>query len=380
MRRLLCGILLLLTLAVTAGSRPARAAVGTVLFVKGVPAGQFDDAIASYRFNVDGTMDFLAWDLVGDNSTFLDWPGQSLAYARASGDAPSVLVTGGFQGITCFTVDINGDLTRVAGSPFQGNQPISEIVSVAAVVRRSRTFVYGAEMAQNRIRGFEVQGNGTLVELPTSPFSTADAVFNLSAGDTYLYATGQRLQKEGTISAYRVSLDGQLTQPDGSPYYPGSTALSQAVVDPTGHFVFCGDRFQGRVYNYKVNRGSTMGSALTAIVPRGSLTGSFTPSRGIVLGYTDLLFALSDASKNPILPLRRDAAGVLTPLAIPALPGTHRLTHGALDPGESYLVVNDDFGGCLSSLAIDRATGRLIPIKDVFTSLNYVGGVLFAQP
>jgi 6-phosphogluconolactonase (cycloisomerase 2 family) len=376
MRRRVFVTLLLVGAAVVMGPRPASAQESTFVYVKGVPTNGFDDVVERFRFNTDGTTQFLGRTTIGDNSSFTGWPGQSMVTARGN-LAPPVLVSGGIRGITVFTIARDGAITRVAGSPFAGNQTISEIQGVAVVHRRSRTFVYGAETARNRIRGFELFQNGALTELPTSPFASGPAPFALTSGDTYLYATGQRLMQNGSITAYRVMLDGTLSQPDGSPYYPGTTAMTHAVVDPSGQFVYAADRLRNRVFAY--SRTNPNG-ALTSLKFRGISTGAFTPGHGLVQGSRDLAYAISDAATLPILSLRRDAAGILSPLGVPSLPGLHQITQGALDPTEAFLVLVDEFGGALSSLTVDRATGGLTPLKDTYLPLRGVTGLSFAIP
>jgi 6-phosphogluconolactonase (cycloisomerase 2 family) len=291
-----------------------------------------------------------------------------------------VLVTGGFGGMTSFTVAPDGRLTRVNGSPFAGSQAISEIAGVAAINRRGRSFVYGAETKQNRIRGFEVQGDGSLVELPTSPFPAAPAPFALTTGETYLYATSQVLQQPGQISSYRVELDGTLVQPDGSPYTTWSTAITHAVTDPgMGRMVYTGCRWRERIYAYW--RGGAAGR-LRDILPGGISTGSFQPGRGIVQGYGNLVFAFSDDWQEPILSLRRDSTnGNLTPLStlqVPA-PGQWRITHGALHPAETFLAVIDQWGW-VASVSINTSNGTMAHVKDEWLGLDWVTGILFVQP
>lgn len=376
MRRWFWGIPLLLMVATSGGVRPASAEGETYLYVKGVPTNGFHDVVERFRFNLDGTMRFLDRTTIGDDTSYTGWPGQTMTYARGN-VAPPVVVSGGMGGITVFTVGRDGALTRVGGSPFTGSQPISEIMGVAVVHRRSRTFVYGAETARDQIRGFELTQSGALVELPNSPFPSGPSPFALSAGDTYLFAAGQRLQQPGTISAYRVMLDGTLTPPDGSPYSPGTTALTHAVSDPSGSFVYAGDRFRARIFGYRASHPS---GALTEVKFQGIPTGTFIPSRGVVQGSLGFVFALSDARTLPVLSLRRDATGLLQVLGVPMLAGLHQITQGALDPNEAYLVLVDEFGGFVSSLAINQMTGALRPVKDVNLPLRGVTGLSFGIP
>jgi hypothetical protein len=378
MRRLLCCVVLLLAGIAVVGPREAPAQegkTGTFFYVKGI--NRFDDYIARFRFDTGGAMTFMDWVPVGDNSGFNDWPGQSLAHSPANADGPSVLVTGGFRGITAFTVAADGRLSRVGGSPFQGNQPMTEITGVTAIHRRSRSFVYGAETAQNRIRGFELLSDGSLVELPASPFACAAAPWALSSADTYLYASSQVLQKPGMISAYRVQLDGTLDEADGSPYSPGTIALTPALVDPSGQWVYAGDRAAPRVFTYA--RMGAMGG-LQSLAFQGVRTGSFVPGRGIVQGHLSLVIALSDPGQRQLLSLRRDAAGRLTPIRTTQLPGTRWITYGALSPSESAMVVVDEFGGWLNSMSVDQTTGVIAPLKYTNLGLTGVSGLLFVQP
>ena len=43
-------------------------------------------------------------------------------------------------------------------------------------------------------------------------------------------------------------------------------------------------------------------------------TGTFVPGRGIVQGFGNLVFALSDSSQQPVLTLFRGPTGTLSPL------------------------------------------------------------------
>jgi 6-phosphogluconolactonase (cycloisomerase 2 family) len=140
--------------------------------------------------------------------------------------------TGSFN-ISGFTINVDGSLTAVPGSPFS----VGSFPGISMLDSKNR-FLYTPAGSPTSVWGFHINTDGSLTPVPGSPFlaptqATGKGVAVSEHGGDFLYLTNVN----NTISVYSISLvDGSLTLlptltvPTGNS--PGYT-----TVDPTGRFL-----------------------------------------------------------------------------------------------------------------------------------------------
>jgi hypothetical protein len=146
------------------------------------------------------------------------------------------LFTSGQTGLSVWNVTEDGSLDLVAGSPFGATAPL---FGVAAVRVGKRAFVYGAEYDLDQLRGFEVQADGTLVELPSSPYPAGDGPNGIASARRLLFATSE----DGAVASYVVGSDGALAPAPGSPLAldPAPVFVYNATPDAKGKLLYVVD-------------------------------------------------------------------------------------------------------------------------------------------
>jgi 6-phosphogluconolactonase (cycloisomerase 2 family) len=165
--------------------------------------------------------------------------------------------------ISAYTIEPNGRLVPVAGSPFSaGSSPNS-----VAVVPSGR-FAYVADVIPGGVSGYSVSQSGVVTPVPGSPFATpaGTAFVTTDPSGQFLYALNCGADCSGSgsgnIAAYNIDQQtGSLTPISGSPFAAGQWPYSLAV-DPTGHFAYVANAGSGNVYSYSINSQS---GALTQV-------------------------------------------------------------------------------------------------------------------
>jgi hypothetical protein len=292
-----------------------------------------------------------------------------------AGDKKSArLFTSGPTGITVWNVGEDGALSAVAGSPFGVTTTECEgspcaLLGVAAVPIKKRLFVYAAEFDLNQLRGFEVQADGTLVELDASPFPTGEDPNGMASVKNLLFATGEG----GSVASFVVGEDGTLTPAPGSPLDldPAPNFVFNATPDAKGKLLFVVD--DG--FNDEVNDDNDEPVAVYAFTVDKN-TAALTPVAGspfetgmppnTVVGATGgssakkLLVAVGFSEVDDDLQVFKiGKGGVLTPLGTAQDSGLNTLAH-ALDPkGKWFLTASD---ANLRVSTINGKTGLVDPV------------------
>jgi len=122
-----------------------------------------------------------------------------------------------------FVIGPNGALTSVPGSPFSsGTTPVAAL----AVSLSSMNFLYATDTAASTITSYRIDSN-------TGALSRASSV-NTASGPEYLMSFGTVLYSANvqgsSISAFQLQNDGTLTQVPGSPFTLGAQPLGAAIV------------------------------------------------------------------------------------------------------------------------------------------------------
>src|ERR1700678_2223122 len=133
--------------------------------------------------------------------------------------------------VSAYSVDANGALTAVPGSPFStGTQPTSVAVDPTG------TFVYVVNGGDSTVSAYSIGTNGTLTTVPGSPFAAGLGPYAVTVEPRgkFVYVTDENA---GKVSAYRIGANGALTPVPGSPFAAGLSPNAVAV-DPKAKFVY----------------------------------------------------------------------------------------------------------------------------------------------
>ncbi len=186
----------------------------------------------------------------------------NLAWSYNDSNAASFLYAADFSGggIYGFTIDSNGALTPLAGSPFAttpGSAPAAMVVGAGATDGGT---LYVALSGLNEVAAYSVGSSGALVPISGSPFMAGRGPASLLAYEGFLYALNGL---DHTISAYGMDLNaGILTEIAGSPFSAG-TAVAGLI-----------GGFDGAVYVPDTRSNSILGFSVN------TTTGSLAPLAG----------------------------------------------------------------------------------------------------
>ena len=256
--------LVLLLASIVCAVAPAVASADRIVYVSnGFPAGSSN--ISALRINADGSLTPIS------GSPF------------PTGDAANTITEGigmtpngqhlyvgvfGANSIRGFNVGTGGGLSQVSGSPFNtGSTPLG----VAASPNGQTLFDWNHG---NSIGVWTIAANGSLTQIPSSPFPVPSAYTNPFAGSvapdgSHLYVPNENTNPGGgapdTVSAYSLAANGAPTNiqnavaggpagADGNPFGSGIT--------PDGKFLYVSapedNASVGNMYGYSVNADGTL--------------------------------------------------------------------------------------------------------------------------
>jgi 6-phosphogluconolactonase len=144
--------------------------------------------------------------------------------------------------IAAYSIDGNGALKQVTGSPFP-----SGIWPVSVKADPFGRFLYVSNMGDGTIWTYRVNSNGALTRLAVSKAGSMPQSLAVDPFGRFLYVTnldGEGIPEYGGtvghVSAYRISGNGTLTPVPGSPFPAGYSPLC-VEADPTGRFIYVGN-------------------------------------------------------------------------------------------------------------------------------------------
>jgi len=254
-----------------------------------------------------------------------------------------------------------GTLMTVPGSPFPlgtaGGGPTSILAAPLG-------FFYASE-PNGTIVGFTAPGNGTLTgSVPNSPFAAGAApsqmaVATLSAsgpGANALYASDAG-DPNGSILAYTIDSAGSLTPVAGSPFSAWADATPNSVLVASPHLF---------VSLTSMASLTDMGSIAVLAIDQSS--GGLTPVPGSPFAAGNAPVALAVDSLNHLFVLNTAnhtvsafsiaSNSVLTAIGSPVAAGT---ATGGILPFPPYLYVADTTASSILIFTLDPITGALAP-------------------
>ncbi|HEV2469531.1 MAG TPA: beta-propeller fold lactonase family protein [Candidatus Sulfotelmatobacter sp.] len=171
--------------------------------------------------------------------------------------------------IFAFTINQDGSLTGVVGSPFQAGAGLSHLAVASA---GTATLLYGANTddANGSISAFSIATNGVLTAVAGSPFPTVSG-----GGPEGFYVSGKvlyvALKNSNAVAALAIASDGSLGLIAPFPAGKGTTSLGGA-----DGFLFAANNSDGTISSYSINATSGMltqvpGSPFPAATPSGDV-------------------------------------------------------------------------------------------------------------
>jgi len=284
---------------------------------------------------------------------------QSAAYSAKR----RLLFVSGTTGISALVVATNGSLTPVAGSPFG---PAGDYVGVTVLQKGRNTFVYAAEVSQNRIRGFKVETSGALTEIAGSPFATGATPVALAGAPGKVFNINQG---DGTITHFKSQPNGALVSRYSTAV--GTTGVFTLYTDPKGKYVYAPENVNGNeVFAFKV--GASSFSGLTG----SPFSSDVQTSSGLVFG-TPYLFAMSLRSTvtDDVQVYRRTAKGTLQKLVVQSS-GLLGIRSGAVN--KKRLVLASDDGDTVRSYTI-ATNGMLTVVDSEAAGIDFANQVLIVR-
>jgi|GEM_PF-5981538 len=283
------------------------------------------------------------------------------------------LFTSGDTGISVWDVAEDGSLALVPGSPFTATTDECKgipcpLFGVAAVRVGKRVFVYAAEFDLDQLRGFEVQADGTLVELPTSPFPAGDGPNGIAAAKRLLFAVSE----DGAVASYVVGEDGALAPAPGSPLAldPPPVFVYNATPDAKGKRLYVvDDGFDDPadvddipvgVYGFSVDKrtaaltpipGSPFDTALPVEEVTGATGGATAKKLVVAVGFEEV--------NNDLQVFKIGGGGALSQLGEAQDSGLNTVA-ASFDPKGKWFLVSS-----LENVRVNRIsarTGEVVPV------------------
>lgn len=211
--------------------------------------------------------------------------GQTLYVASSAGE------------IFAFTMNDDGSLTSVAGSPFTAGAGLSHLVasgftSASNSLSTTTYFLYAANSddPNGSISAFAINSDGSLTPVAGSPFATV-----ANGSPEGFYADQQNvlyvaLKNADAVAGFNINADGSLSAIAGSPFAAGKGTFSLAG---TNDVLAAVNNLDGTISSYSID-------ATTGVLTQnsGSPFAAATAS-GDILGNGSVLF-LPDASADTI--------------------------------------------------------------------------------
>jgi 6-phosphogluconolactonase (cycloisomerase 2 family) len=256
---------------------------------------------------------------------------QTMAYSSKR----KTLYAGGETGVSGWTVNKDGTLTLVPGSPFAPGAATS-FLGTGVVQSGKRVFVYAASFDADGIFGWEADKDGSLAQLAASPFTAGDGPDGLATRKKLVFVANE---SAGSISSFVAEKDGTLIDAPGSPVAPAPLDFIYNVSpDPAGKRLYVADD-AGVVHAFAVDKKT---AGLTPLAGSPFATASGNAKTGAIVTKKLLWAAEFSNTDNALQPFAigkdgsLEATGIVidTPVAI--------LTHTSDSKGKRIAIAGSD--------------------------------------
>ncbi|MBZ5683812.1 MAG: beta-propeller fold lactonase family protein [Acidobacteriia bacterium] len=262
----------------------------------------------------------------------------------------------GFIGFLGYSLDSDGDLSPIPGSPFSA----PSCRPLAMDITPNGQFLYVIN-DYGSMWGYTIdQSSGVLTALSGSPWSTGvtGRALAFDPASKYLYAMNEGGYQDSTIVVFSISPTGQLTQLQ-SILAPGTGFTSGMGITPNGKFLYATGFMNGVVDGFTIDPVN----GLLTFIPGSPFTGGGYPGEGLAVDplgkyvYAGNRFGIAMYTIN-------NTTGVLTEVAgSPFLNGYAESSDFHPDSTGNFLYTNQDFA--LTAIKVDRAHDQLTFLNSI---------------
>ncbi len=245
---------------------------GDIVYLESNQYGSNENAILAYYNDGTGKLSPLPGSPfktggagIGNPQQILGPDDQETPLAFSANKKYLFAVNAGSNTIAAFSIDDQGRLQTVPGSPFSSGGETPQSVAV------SGDYLYVANKAQDPIHGntripnynvLKIGGNGSLTQVPHGVFETS-----VGASPSQVLVSGNKkflftsdflgfMEKipAGTLRSFTIGSNGLLTAVAGSPYFiPGAGGALGLWQHPAADVLYVGFPVQGKVGVYTIN-------------------------------------------------------------------------------------------------------------------------------
>jgi len=258
--------------------------------------------------------------------------------------------------VSALLVDPSGALTPLSGSPYLTGGGGSSAPNVGAVdITTLGPYLYATNVITNSVAAFTINEDGTLTTIPGSPFHSVGTRPNgiaVNAAGTLLFAADN---VSNQVSVFSIASNGALSLVLGAPFSVAAEPVDLDI-DSTNSLLFASHHTLG-VGVYSIGGG---GSSLTPI--GGSPFAAGTDERGMAINAAATRLYVADGTNQTVSGFTIGGGGVLS-----AVPGSPFLTGGLgatatlFHPSLSVLYVSNDGSNDVSAFTI-AGNGALTPL------------------
>ena len=271
---------------------------------------------------------------------------------------PFVYTVAGFIGVLGYTLNPNGSMTPMAGSPFSAPNFRPEGMTITP----NGKFLY-VPNTYGPMWGWSIdQSTGALTSISGSPWSLGTNAGTLvaDAGTKHLYAMTAGGYQDSTVRVFDIDVDtGVLTEVQ-SINAPGCGGSSGMAIDPSGKYLYTTGFYEGVVDGFKID--ATTGQL--TFIPGSPFTGG-APGEGLAVDPLGTYVVAGNRGGVAMYTID-GATGVLTEVAgSPFFTEFGESSDFHFNPTGSVVYTNE--GYTLTSLKVDRANNKLTYLSSVHT-------------
>ena len=226
----------------------------------------------------------------------------------------------GSRNVVVYSIGVNGSLTQIAGSPFPlDGVPVSMKISpdgrflAIPIARLGENFF--------RISMFSIDTNGRLAPVPGSPFATGPNRLiydiDINCGSNLLFVGGEDIltidggfAAQSVMDVFNISSSGVLTRAANAPFVNTSgVAYTDILLSRSDHFLFA--------VSFSINSISafSVGSDGTLSISQGpQFLGDLPLPEEMTTNQRDTLLFTANISPSSIAVYQIGATGILTPV------------------------------------------------------------------
>lgn len=271
--------------------------------------------------------------------------------------------------VAAFSVNPNGSLTEIAGSPFVtgGSGGFVEFITPNPITSvRAGSLLFVAN--DSGISAFKINPTtGSLTPVPGSPFSTIPffGQYSLTASPDgrFLFASLIRVV-EGSILVFRIEQNGSLTPVPGSPF-PTTSGTFRIQVSPNNQLLAVGHPFGNKISIYRIAQNGSLTLAPGSPLQVGDISAAeFNCS-------SNLLFATEAGNATKIHVFNVDSNGGLAPISGSPFSGPGNASEAlVLSPDERNLFVTTIDNSVISFNVASNGSLSVVPGSPFLTGVE----------